>query len=81
LSEEISSFGVSTGAFHIRSLEGYAREIEGEVVKMTRDQLSSQLLTTGAPNISRIGAFADDHLRCPDRYLNVLYQESETVPE
>jgi hypothetical protein len=52
-----------------------------EVVKIARDQLFSQLLTTGTPNISKIGAFADDHLRWPDRYPNVLYQEPETVPE
>jgi hypothetical protein len=52
-----------------------------EVVKIARDQLSSQLLRSGTPNISRRGAVADEHLRSPDRYPDILYQEPESVPE
>jgi hypothetical protein len=82
----IKSIICALGLDGVRSLiENGVGEIGGatrrEVVENARDQLSSQFLTTGTPNISGRGAFAEEHLRWPDRYPNVLYQELKTVPE
>jgi hypothetical protein len=56
-------------------------EPEMKVVKFVHDQLCSQLLPTGTPNISRRRGFVQEHSRFPDRYPNILYEKPEIVLE